>query len=273
MKPRKRINFFSVARILIILLIIFIGGLVLFTDNINLVEPHPNTSIAGSVLNLNGMVLIKTKNNPSFVNMEQNQTLGLGVQTIVTGFESSAEINFGETFEILENSSIKIQGERHRVVVYVDRGAIQRSNPKDNVVFILDNEEQKSLKIQSPNKMTLTGQTFQQNSGATNIPDLGVPLEFQQLLTETIKLHQRFIEKCIIKLYERKKGNLEKGTVHTRFTLNKKGRIENASVTESPYQDPIFIDCIEEVISRVRFKGYKGQSKTVNFPIEIQLPN
>jgi TonB family protein len=97
--------------------------------------------------------------------------------------------------------------------------------------------------------------------------------EFQSLVENTLKLHQRFLEKCLIKLYEKKQGQLQGGEVQTRFTINKKGRIADVRVVESEFDDRDFHLCVEEVLSRVQFKAYKGPERTVDFPIRIELPH
>ena len=95
---------------------------------------------------------------------------------------------------------------------------------------------------------------------------------FEKLLKKTLSGHQRFLEKCFIKFYEKKGGDLQGGQLLTRVHLNEKGHLENIKILQSPYQQKAFHDCVKEVLSRVQFPKGQVTPHSFDLPIEIKLP-
>lgn len=212
----------------------------------------------------------KTPEAESFINLSSQSPFHSPLQ-IVTGFESEVQLSFGESFKVLENSSVRLRKQANVFFVDVIRGSVERENPESNVEFQVDGKTKTGLAISAPTNQELVSveSNKPKNGSLTPNPDD----EFQTLLAETLKLHQRFLEKCFIKLYEKKNGTLLGGQVNTRFQISTKGQVQNVNIVQSDFNDNAFNTCVKEVISRVQFKGYKEGARTVDFPIQINIPN
>ncbi len=257
-------------RIFALLLIILLAVLI-FTQDLNFFGVPPQ-KVVGKVIETKGLVLGKSSEHESFVSLS-TQTPLLETFEIVTGFESLTSLQFGETFKILANSKVKLLKKANNYQVHLDRGSIERLGQKDNVHFFVENKRQNSMQIAAPSGSTITEietGLIVDEPGEMVQPEANE--KFQTTLHETMRLHQRFLEKCFIKLYERQEGGVTPGRILVRFTLGAKGRLTNVNIRESDFTDQDFHLCVTEVISRVHFKRYKGQQRTIDLPLQIRLP-
>jgi TonB family protein len=94
----------------------------------------------------------------------------------------------------------------------------------------------------------------------------------QDLLRDTFKLHQRFMEKCFIQHLERHQGESKDGQILLRFTIQKNGRLRDIKIVKSAYADQDLHRCLLEVVERVRIKKDFKRPTTTEFPLQFKLP-
>lgn len=261
-------------RVLLLVLLITVAGFLFFTQELHFFKPQQDLVRIGKVIQQDGLVLAKPKNQTNFKNINTNSPV-FDDTTIVTGFESYVEIKTLESFRVLDNSSIRLKKMGNKILVFVERGQIQRTKPHELMEFIVQGQAQNELHVQATTKQNLMAfdskVEIEQDSVASEELQQLDPA-FQTQLQQTMKLHQRFFEKCLIKLYEKEKGQIQGGKVIARFTITVKGQISKVSIQKSDFSDLRFQECIKEVISRVQFKNYNRSAITLDFPLVLNLP-
>lgn len=252
---------------LISLIFISTLSLFLFTDLFN-----PSTQKKdnyGQVLSLTGILMGKASEEESFQHLQINSPIGSSYK-IITPFNSSGRIQYGDKFQILEDSAIELRKFGNKFQVHLIKGELKRQGPSHFTEFLVNNQITEDLHIKTTNSKTtpvaeahLNTESKKENSQKN---------EIQKQLHKTFKLHKRFIEKCFIKHYERQKGKTQSGTILLTFEINKKGRLQAIAIKKSLYQDQKFHQCIKEVSSRVRLKKKPQDLIKVEFPLQINLP-
>lgn len=255
------------------LLAVFTIGLLVFfliSTDLNLFKSKKIHKV-GHVVSIDGTVMGKAGTDGYFKNLEAGSSIPSSFQ-LVTGLNSQATLFFGEEFQVSANSSLELFKKAGRFEIRVLSGKAVRKGLNPVVDFIVDNKKVDSLEISPPTSASLPQidgvkmQTSPKSSLSQFDPEL------QKRLQETFKLHQRFVEKCFIKHYERVKGQTQSGQVVMQFKIVQKGQINDISVQRSDYKDEDFHSCLVEVVSRVQLKYFDSQPVTVNFPIELKLP-
>lgn len=258
-----------IRNLIIFILVVFVAAL-LFTDNINFSNPS-HAKALGKVVEINGTLMGKHPFDNRYFNLKKGAPIYKGSR-LVSGFASQAQIHFGVPFRIEENSSLRLDEKSGHLEVHLLAGTLHAEQTQLNTQFFVNGQRVTSSKIASESKPQLT------NLDIEKMPDKKLnefyqkDQELQKNLRQTFKLHQRFMEKCFIKHYERRQGDTKSGTIMVSFQLLGNGRISDTKVKSSDFKDDEFHRCIIEVVSRARLKYYQGESKTVDFPIQVHLP-
>ena len=247
---------------------LLLGFLVFFlsSNNLNLL-PKNQTKSYGHIISSKGTVMGRPIDGKYFTNLKDNSPLSKS-HRVLTGSNSTTTILFGEQFTLSQNGSIDLLKVANKFQIHLLSGEILRTKPQINVSFYINQKPIKDLTITVQKNNSLV----QMGDHSKNKPSHTEDARTQKLLRETFKLHQRFIEKCFIKHYERSLGKTHSGRIMMSFKVNSKERLEEISIKESQFKDPIFHDCLKEVVSRVRLKKYSSHSKIIDFPIQVSLP-
>ncbi len=252
--------------------LLFLLGLLVylfFYGDSFLFEPKDRERL-GQVVSVDGMVLGKTPWQDSFTNTQLNSSIYDG-QKILTGFNSSLKLKLGqEAITIGESSSLLFNKRANKIHVSVEKGKVTRSELSPLILFWVDGKEIKKLIVENRkfaettqaivNDGTVIGKTSKEDSLLQNQMD------------QTFKLHQRFLEKCYIKYYEKTGGQTQEVTALFRFAITPRGRTDEIQLLQSTASDEAFQNCLSEVISRVRFKNYQGARRVVEFPFKFSPP-
>jgi hypothetical protein len=242
--------------------------LLLFSDQWMSTSTRSQQSHLGRVLSVKGLTLARPIDQESFTRIAAKQKIN-GPLKIVTGFDGEVTLDFGETFTLLSNSSALLSKKGLNFIVTLESGEIKRQKPAENVQFLVGQKLQTGWQIKAPKRgPQLSTANLAQEEYAS--PTVELDLNLQKRIQETMKLHRRFLEKCFIKFFEKENKIYESGTITSRFTLSRQGRLKDVSITNSDFDDEALKACVQEVLSRVRFKNYRGEDKTVLFPITIQ---
>lgn len=256
-------------KLLASLILLVLLGLFLFTDDLKLFE-QKNPQIVGKTLSTQGVVMHKTLEDDYFKNVKSPSPITTPSK-IMTGFDSSLRFELGEPFELLEESEIKIQTKGRKTLIHLLSGSLKKLSPEAKRVEVyVDDILQKQALVEIPRPERSSKPTSQVLTDTSE--EAKEQSEFQTQLKNTFRLHQRFLERCFIKYYERKKGKIQKGQVVLKFFVNPQGFVKNVEVLKSKIDDNKYQDCIKEVASRVRLKYFDKKPRFVEFPIETSLP-
>jgi|GEM_PF-2972529 len=255
-----------------------------------LFKAEPTQKPLGKILETKGSSLAKSKAQRFFHPASAGQKL-FSLHRILTGFDSEVLVDLGEAFWLLPNSQVKLNHTGKDLEVHLLAGSLKRV-PKASTKNMNKNIK-KSSKKESRTKFFVAGvPTSDKEIRRGHLASL-TKLPFDELKMETVaepkkaekiaginelqihknfRLHQKFIEKCFIAYYSSVSGKTKSGKVWLRFKIKKAGKVDSPAVSRSDYKDEKFHNCLENVVSRVKIKGYKGPVAQVEFPIDIQLP-
>lgn len=247
----------------------FVLGLFLFTDKIHL--PTSTAPAFGKVLKVEGEVLGKSEVEPFFQSLTNDSNISENYK-ILTGFDSKAHIEFGETFTLDSNSSVRLEKTSTGLSVHLLSGNLSREKLGDTNFYVdgkaVDSQSLEKAGVTQLTQIPLDEVSITKEETSTAIPEA----DNKKQIYQTFKLHQRFIEKCFIKHYARLEGQTQSGKVWVAFNVNPQGNLTNPEIDKSDYSDSEFHDCLKEVIKRVQLKGYQGPEMQIKFPINIELP-
>lgn len=253
-------------------LLAFIFGLAIFffTDSLQII-PQSKPEIAGLVLKLKGQALGKNKSDSFYQNISSNSNL-YTEQMIISGFDSRIFLEYGETFWLESNSSVRLEKSGSKYNIYLLSGSLKRTALGSSQFFI-DGTLQNALTLEKLGVTKLTQipiENFSIKSDSNGDLSLG---KHNKQIHQTFKLHQRFIEKCFIKHYTKVSGQTQSGKIWVHFSVTRKGQLKKIKITKSAYSDKDFHFCLKEVVSRIQLKNYKGPALQIEFPINITVPN
>lgn len=247
-----------------------IAGLILFffTDSLNFNSAHG--PISGVIEMSSGDVLGKGHTDSFYKPLSKGHELSPQYK-ILTSFDSSAVINYGENFTLKANSLVRLEQKGRHFSVHLISGNLSREKI-GSTSFYVNGKSVSSQDIETSGVTQLSQVPIDEVSVRAENPEQTPNATNKKQIYQTFKLHQRFIEKCFIKHYSRKEGQTSSGKVWVRFTVTKKGSLEDPSIHKSDYSDQEFHRCLKEVVSRVQLKNYSGPSMQIKFPINIELP-
>jgi hypothetical protein len=255
---------------LIILILMGFLSYLFFSSPISFLQFN-DKKFSGKVISVQGTVLGRSAEDRTFKNLTINSPITQSFK-IKTGFKSSTLVEFGETFKILAETSVELLNIGKRFEVHLISGEIERSKVTQKTDFLINNKKINIKKISyqldtnKNNKLLNTNDESKYNKGTLNT-------KLQHSLKKTFKLHQRFLEKCFIKHYERSSGKTQSGTILLDFNIDKKGHLNSLKIKQSDYKDDSFHQCILDVISRIQMNRQSSEVFNVEFPIEVSLPN
>lgn len=213
----------------------------------------------------------KATADSSFKNLVAGQNLPASIQ-VITGFDSQADLLYGSKVKIFSNSSIRLEKLANQFRLHLLSGEVERLEDSQTLQFFIDNKKRSEKNLKKDRGAVVAINEIN-NLEASSIESQSTEdKELNQILARTFKGHQRFIEKCFIKYYEKNQGQAISGKVLLSFYINKRGILEKIKVVDSPYSDKSFQDCLIEVASRVQVKSAIARGLEVRFPVEIRLP-
>ena len=240
----------------------------------NLVRsPAPIGESAGRILKVQGEVLSKAETQDFFVEAKKNQAL-FPMHKVLTGFDSHAQVQFGRSFSMMPNSSIRLERNEKDYNIHVLSGRVKlEGEDSNNTHFFISGKEVQGPLIDKGALAQLSNISLDsiqlEKPNHTNSKTTAIS---EKQIHQTFRLHQRFVEKCFIKHYSRTKGQTQSGKVWIRFRVSKSGQLLQPKVRKSDYKDEDFHTCLLEVVSRVQLKNDSGEEVQIEFPIDIQLP-
>lgn len=94
----------------------------------------------------------------------------------------------------------------------------------------------------------------------------------EKQIFETLSVHKRFFQSCLIKFYKKENGKVNGGETVFDLLISPNGVIEKSVVTRTEIKSSEYLACLEQVLSRVRFKGLTIKEPVhAVFPLNIEL--
>ena len=94
----------------------------------------------------------------------------------------------------------------------------------------------------------------------------------EKQISQTLVLHKKFFQGCLIKLYKKENGATKGGETVFDLLIQVNGVIEKTTVTKSDIQDQEYISCLKQVFARVRFKNLQIKEPLhALFPLNTEL--
>lgn len=90
----------------------------------------------------------------------------------------------------------------------------------------------------------------------------------QAQIEEALNQRKNDFFKCYSQLIQ--KNEQAHGQVLLNFEIAPQGKIITVQVSKTDIQDPIFLSCLKEVVSRVRFQPFSGENITSFFPLKFE---
>lgn len=233
---------------------------------------HP---LARIELNL-GKVHILRKNMTLKETLTRRATL-FSLDSVETTADGDATLEFDSAYRIRvqENSLITLDEENERIVLIIKRGDVQVENfGREGSVFVsregvrwnaTDYEMNYKKQVPSESLPDLApAETGSISSPTANMTD-GLTSEYIQ---DTLKTHRGSFFKCYTQLLQKTPGLV--GQASISFTIEKTGRVSQATIASTSINDAAFKKCLIDAIQRVEFKAFTGDPISTVFPLRFE---
>lgn len=96
--------------------------------------------------------------------------------------------------------------------------------------------------------------------------------KIEKQIFESLLLHKRFFQGCLVKHYKKENGQISGGETVFDLLISTNGVIEKTTVMRSQINSKEYLNCLEQVLQRVRFKGLTLKEPLhAVFPLNIEL--
>lgn len=242
-------------------------------------KTSPKNYQIGSVEDLTGKVEILRANQLRPVLASEADPLYEN-DVIITHTDSKTQLLFRPTFWLMPHSKIELvktkTGIEGRLIYGELKKTVSKKNYKAqnisltyNDALITDNHfstfKDTTLNNLAPINTTVD---FDELSQAKTRPDNLI----EKQIFQTLALHKRFFQSCLIRHYKKNKGQLTGGETVFSMMIQPNGDIEKIRVTKSETKNQDYENCLTEVLARVRFKNLKiDEPLPAVFPLNIEL--
>jgi hypothetical protein len=200
--------------------------------------------------------------------------IGLG-DAFLTHGDSKILFQFDPPFWLMPYSKIEFLKNEDEVIGHLIYGEIKKlqGNPENPAITLKYDEKNIDAESFSSASDTLITPLVQSDG---NFKDLSLNNSapdgtMEKQIFQTLLLHKKFFQTCLIKLYKKQAGTKGGQTVFDLF-IQVNGVIEKATVTRTDIQDQEYIDCLKQVLDRVRFKDIALKEPLhATFPLNISL--
>jgi hypothetical protein len=201
---------------------------------------------------------------------------------VMTFEDSKILLGFTPAFWLLPYSKmefVKINTQWNGRLIYGEVRKIETKditeNPPIELFFnqerIVDTEFSSSRDVIVTSLPGPTGEGFQDIAGQDAAPQNSI----EKQIFQTLLLHKKFFQSCFIKYYKNKPGeNIRSGETVFDLLIDVTGTIESATVTRSDINDKDYLQCLQMVFARMRFKNFQAtESFHALFPLQVELPS
>lgn len=200
---------------------------------------------------------------------------------VMTFEDSKVLFGFNPTFWLLPYSKmefIKIGSQWSGRLVY---GDIRKITPPQNqnappIELFFNQERIEQSEFSSSRDVIVAPMANTSNEGYQDIngQEATPQNSVEKQVFQTLLLHKKFFQTCFIKYYKNKPGdNIRSGETVFDLLIDVTGTIESATVTRSDISDKEYLECLQMVFKRMRFKNFQAtESFHALFPLQVELP-
>lgn len=245
-------------------------------------------------VDIEGEVQVRKPNTDEFVNAKIDESI-LSTETARTGPDARAsfEILGGASFELFESSRALFEKQSNgktRVTILDGRlrwkGSgdlsfveIARQGQLVPLVEVRDSETSSNVQVISTGVIANLIVPTEGEIGEQSDDDLpGAPITAenrtsisQDEILNVLGIRLGQFKKCYLGLIQRMKNEKIKANVLMSFMILPNGNVEDSRVWKSNVSDRLFLGCLSEVVSRTRFKPFKGDPIRIDeFPVDFE---
>lgn len=102
----------------------------------------------------------------------------------------------------------------------------------------------------------------------------GIPQNvLEKQIFQTLGLHKKYFQGCLIKHYKKTSGNFGSGETVFELTIDITGNISNTHIVRSDIADEDYKKCLKTVLDRVRFRNLPLKEPMIAlFPLSVEMP-
>lgn len=197
-------------------------------------------------------------------------------ESVETGGDGDAVMEFDSAYRIriLENSLITLSEDRDKITIIIKRGDIQIENygqegtvfvSRDGVRWTATDYEMIYKKQNQDQGLPDTAAVPVESAVANKPSTSGLSPEYIQ---DILKSQRNSFFKCYTQLLQKTPGIT--GQASLSFTIERSGKVVQATVASSNIADANFRKCLLEALQRIEFKSYSGDPIATVFPLKFE---
>lgn len=188
------------------------------------------------------------------------------LDSMETGGDGEFLMKFETGFEVrvLDSTLLTLDKEEDRVILIIKRGDVHIVKFGADGKLVISKEGRRFLAPEYELQYKNSKSALQLKS-----PQTGDSSQLSgQQIQDTLNAHKNDFYRCYTKLLQKTPG--VSGQSNISFTIDPSGRVVSPSVSSSSLSDKSFQACLVEVIQRINFKSFSGDSISTVFPIKFE---
>ncbi len=244
----------------------------------NFFKSKSSQGIAGLVGDVYGRVEKRSALATSYTTVSKNMDLSHG-DVLISYEDSKVLMQFSPAFWLLPFSKMEFVKNEDRWTGRLIYGEIRQIETAEtsaatielvyNDQRITDAEFSSSREVIVTPLVGATSETFQEIKDKESLPQNAI----EKQIFQTLLLHKKFFQGCFIKHYKSKTGKVHGGETVFDLFIDVTGTIESATVTRTDIDDKEYLQCLQMIFSRMRFKNFQAKEPLhALFPLQVDLP-
>lgn len=188
------------------------------------------------------------------------------LDSMETGGDGEFVLKFETGYEVrvLDSTLLTLDKEEDRVILIIKRGDVHIEKFGSDGKLVISKE---GRRFQAP-EYEMQYKNSKSNLALTTPPSNNSQQLTSQQIQDTLNSHKNDFYRCYTQLLQKTPG--VSGQSNLAFTIDPSGRVVNPSISSSSLSDKNFQACLVEVISRIHFKSFPGESISTVFPIKFE---
>jgi hypothetical protein len=264
---------------ILILSVILTGFLWLSPQTIeNFFKAKSAVGVTGLVGDVYGRVEKRAALATSYAKVSKNTDLANG-DVLITHEDSKVLMTFSPSFWLLPFSKMEFVKNEDRWTGRLIYGEIRQIETAESasapIELIYNDQRITEIEFSSSREVIVTplvsanSETFQEIKDKESPPQNAI----EKQIFQTLLLHKKFFQGCFIKHYKSKTGQVRGGETVFDLYIDVTGTIESATVTRTDINDKEYLQCLQMIFSRMRFKNFQAKEPLhALFPLQVDLP-
>jgi hypothetical protein len=241
-------------------------------------KASPDSLNKNLILDVYGKVEKRPTQSNTYETVQREMPLSSG-DTVITHEDSKVLFGFSPSFWLMPYSKMEfVRGEERWTgrLIYGEIRQIEVVKPSSDLIALVYNSQPITEKEFSSARETIItplastdSENFQELSAKEGLPQNIL----EKQIFQTLLLHKKFFQTCFIKYYKKKSGQIRGGETLFDLLIDVTGTIESARVNRTDIGDADYLQCLQLVFARMRFKNFKTEAPIhALFPLYVELP-